>query len=240
MEPQHPTTGDNQTNTQAVYNQPVPPAGPPQAGPAQPPQAPQKKHTGLIIGIIVAVVVLLVGGIIGTVVAFRSIQDKATQLVKETAKTTEESESSVQVAANCVTPSDLTAGFDYYPDTGIDSFNGTNYLIGDNVFFLPDSTTYEFPDQDVERFDTLAQFYKNNSKKQFIFELSGSTHEDSTSDAGAVLAAQRVEKVKQELVSRGVPADRFITAAARTDADSEASRNVGLVLMKSGSCAMVE
>ena len=235
MEPQHPTTDDNQTDTQ-----PVPPAGPPQAGPTQPPQAPRKKHTGLIIGIVIAVVVLLAGGIIGTVVALRGIQDKATQLVKETAKTTEESESSVQVAANCVTPSDLTAGFDYYPDMGIDSFNGTNYLIGNNVFFLPDSTTYEFPDQDVERFDTLAQFYKNNSKKQFIFELSGSTHEDSTSDAGAVLAAQRVEKVKQELVSRGVPADRFITAAARTDADSEASRNVGLVLMKSGSCAMVE
>ncbi len=235
MEPQHPTTDDNQTDTQ-----PVPPAGPPQAGPTQPPQAPRKKHTGLIIGIVIAVVVLLAGGIIGTVVALRGIQDKATQLVKETAKTTEESESSVQVAANCVTPSDLTAGFDYYPDMSIDSFNGTNYLIGDNVFFLPDSTTYEFPDQDVERFDTLAQFYKNNSKKQFIFELSGSTHEDSTSDAGAVLAAQRVEKVKQELVSRGVPADRFITAAARTDADSEASRNVGLVLMNSGSCAMVE
>ena len=235
MEPQHPTTDDNQTDMQ-----PVPPAGPPQAGPTQPQQAPRKKHTGLIIGIVIAVVVLLAGGIIGTVVALRGIQDKATQLVKETAKTTEESESSVQVAANCVTPSDLTAGFDYYPDMGIDSFNGTNYLIGNNVFFLPDSTTYEYPDQDVERFDTLAQFYKNNSKKQFIFELSGSTHEDSTSDAGAVLAAQRVEKVKQELVSRGVPADRFITAAARTDADSEASRNVGLVLMKSGSCAMVE
>lgn len=248
MEPQHPTTGDNQTNTQAVYNQPVPPAGPPQAGPAQPPQAPQKKHTGLIIGIIVAVVVLLVGGIIGTVVAFRSIQSKATQLVKERessaskekANTTEQNESTMQVAAHCIAPSDLTAGLDYYPDMGIDSFNGTNYLIADNVFFLPDSTAYEFPDQDVERFDTLAQFYKNNSKKQFVFELSGSTHENSTSDAGAILATQRVEKVKQELVSRGVPVDRFITAEARMDADSEASRNVGITLMKSGSCAIVE
>ena len=112
MEPQHPTTGDNQTNTQAVYYQPVPPAGPPQAGPAQPPQAPQKKHTGLIIGIIVAVVVLLVGGIIGTVVAFRSIQSKATQLVKERessaskekANTTEQNESTMQVAAHCIAP----------------------------------------------------------------------------------------------------------------------------------------
>ena len=32
---------------------------------------------------------------------------------------------------------------------------------------------------------------KNNSKKQFVFELSGSTHEGSTSDAGAALALAR-------------------------------------------------
>lgn len=245
MEPNQPQIQNDQADTQLPSSSPVSPIISPQTAPMQPPH--KKGHAGLIVGIVVAGVVLIGGGV-AAFMAYTTTQSRTRQAAetsqsedaKQSDSAAKEDGPSATIAATCISPDDMTAGFDDYPDTDEDSFNSMNFLVIENIFFLADSAEYEYPDIAAKRLDGLARFYKNNSQKQFMYELSGSTYESSASDAGSVLASERVEKVKQELLSRGVPEDRLSIGEARFSANHESSRNVDITLKKSGNCTVAE
>ncbi len=80
-----------------------------------------------------------------------------------------------------------------------------------DMFFKPDTTN---EDSFTSVYDDWADFAKHNENKQWKFRLQGSTFgSDATQASGKKLANERSEKVKTELVKRGVPADRIVIDA---------------------------
>lgn len=97
--------------------------------------------------------------------------------------------------------------------------NGTTYNVTGNMFFKPDSTT---EDSFTTIYDDWADFAKNNENKQWKFRLEGSTFgSDSGTASSKKLANDRTEKVKSELVKRGVSVDRIIVEAPHDYSDEE-------------------
>lgn len=203
---------------------------------------PQKSNTGLIIGIVAGVVVLL--AVVGLIAAFyMGVFGKATQNSQKNQPTSQNTSTTTTTkstadTSSCVTAADLEKAFKVQTDQK--DFDSMNYLYGTSIFFEADSTADSFPDQVGEEYDKFAQFYKDNSTKQFAIHLTASTYEASTSDAGTKLATERVNKVKDALTSRGVPSDRIVIETPRVSTyDPESTRNVDVSMEKSGSCARV-
>lgn len=86
------------------------------------------------------------------------------------------------------------------------SFNVTS-----KMFFMPDTINEESL---LSVYDDWADFASHNTSKQWKFRLEGSTYgADSGTDGAKNLANARSERVKSQLVSRGVSADRIIIDA---------------------------
>lgn len=112
-------------------------------------------------------------------------------------------------ASTCLTVSDLkTAGISYIDqeslDAGTRSGNGT-YL--GELFFAPDSTNFLSDTVASSELDKFSTVYSTNKNKQFFFMVRGSVRESASTAAGTTLANQRSTKIKDQLVSRGVPAE---------------------------------
>jgi len=112
-------------------------------------------------------------------------------------------------ASSCLTVSDLkTAGISYIDqeslDAGTRSGNGT-YL--GELFFAPDSTNFLSDTAASSELDKFATVFSTNKNKQFFFMVRGSVRESASTTAGATLANERSVKIKNQLVSRGVPED---------------------------------
>lgn len=138
----------------------------------------------------------------------------------------------------CLTDSDvapLTGGEAF----GTDLFEGGRKYVGDTFFFNPDSTEYDFGDVTNDRIQKVADWYKNNSTKKFTINLKGKVYESSTTQQGLKLSNQRAEKIKSDLVSRGVSADVIVIdepqKSSATYGDGS-ERNVDLSILSPATC----
>lgn len=79
------------------------------------------------------------------------------------------------------------------------------------AYFGPDSTEYNLklmPRNKLVGADAYA-LYQETIDKEYQFTITASTSEASASESGQQLAAARAEKVKGELVARGIPVERI-------------------------------
>lgn len=101
---------------------------------------------------------------------------------------------------------EISVTYDTTYDPEKHTFNRT-----DSMFFRPDSTN---EDSFTSIYDDWTDFAKRTQDKQWKFRLQGSTFgSDSAAASSKKLANDRSEKVKAELVKRGVPAERIIIEA---------------------------
>ncbi|MGB4759341.1 MAG: hypothetical protein WBP26_04790 [Candidatus Saccharimonadales bacterium] len=122
---------------------------------------------------------------------------------------------STKTASACLSQNDYKwMNYDKKPDSvtydaTYDPSKFTNNKIA-VMFFQPDSTKEEtFTDV----YDDWAEFAEKNSDKQWVFRLEGSTYgSDSGTDGAKKLANERSQKVKDQLMQRGVPASRIVIA----------------------------
>lgn len=200
---------------------------------------PQKSHLGLIIGIIIGIFVLIaLAGVVYGVV--NSANNKAKQLAAEQQETKNDQisngKNSTTPKTGCVNANDLRDYFDLNVTTS--DLEDTTYLNGMTIFFEADSSSvYSFPEQVPKDYDEFANFYTIYGAKTFNYHLRASTYESTTSNTGQKIAEERANKVKNELISRGVPADRIIIEEPTVSTyDPEAMRNVALDLRNSNAC----
>lgn len=140
--------------------------------------------------------------------------DRNTQTTPSTQEsTTGGTQTSTAAALACLTNSDYkwfsydkgepSVIYDTTYDPAKFTFNATGYM-----FFKPDTTD---EDSYTTIYDDWADFAKHNADKQWKFRLEGSTYgPDAGTAASKQLASARSQKVKAQLVSRGVPEDRII------------------------------
>ena len=113
--------------------------------------------------------------------------------------------------ANCLRPNDYLAVRD---KDSLPEYYGADIeatTVGETIFFKPNSTDYEYPDQ-IAIFDKYAAFYKKNKEKSWTFEIQGQVKDVANSGNSAdnnKLANDRAQKVKTELVSRGFDGGRI-------------------------------
>ena len=139
----------------------------------------------------------------------------------------------------CLVDSDLNSLFPFNEAIGSDLYEGGRMYNVETYFFQPDSTTYQYKEITEESLQEIADFYGNNKTKQFTINLSGKVYENGTTDSGLALSNQRAQKIKDELVARGVSSSLIII-----DAPQEASatygdgseRNVDLIVTSPASC----
>lgn len=84
----------------------------------------------------------------------------------------------------------------------------------DTIFFKADSLDYQYPDVIKPHYTKVADFVKV-TKKPFSITLSGSVYKDYNTQAGRDFAQKRSEKVKNELISAGVPASLIIVGSPK-------------------------
>lgn len=138
----------------------------------------------------------------------------------------------------CLTDSDvapLTGGTAY----GTDLFEGGRTYVGDTYFFQPDSTTYTYPDQTAKYTQQVADWFANNKTKNFTIRLSGKVHESGTTQSGITLSNQRAQKIKDELVSKGVTASMIVIDPPQESSatyNDGSERNVDLSLLSPKGC----
>ncbi len=79
------------------------------------------------------------------------------------------------------------------------------YAFSQGVFFKPDTIVYEFPDQLDTTLTPIVNSYNKFKDRKFKISVSGSVRQgDNKSQA---LAKARAQKVVDELVKRGIPAN---------------------------------
>lgn len=142
-------------------------------------------------------------------------------LVPGTSSSTDTTSSSTQTTPSqprtstlaCLTQDDYKyMNYDKQPssvtfDTTYDPSNYTNNHIND-MFFEPDSLKEA---SFTSFYDDWTDFASHASTKQWKFRLEGSTYgSDASAATSKKLANDRASKVKSELMSRGVPADRIV------------------------------
>lgn len=213
-----------------------------------------KKSTKIIIASVVAAVVLL-PAIVLTVIAlvgYQGIQDRAGQeQVQSTKETDSKSRGSDELAdsssstsprdpSRCVVFNDI--GKDTLDSMGLwdneEEFNSleSDHIYTDTIFFNPDSVSYQYPDITGESMDKIARFSKKTQNKDFIIKIKGSTFGEQPSDGATALASQRSVMVKNELISRGVPADKIVVQEPETSIYEETARNAYINILHSGVC----
>lgn len=132
----------------------------------------------------------------------------------------------------CLTPDDATYFGSYRPD---DVFA---FFVSDNVFFTADSTNYQYPNSISGKYAKFGQFASAASNAGYTIELVGATKEASVTNQGALLANQRAEKVKTELIAVGVPSERIIIVnnPSYTQPDGDWARNVTIKIIADSNC----
>jgi hypothetical protein len=118
-------------------------------------------------------------------------------------------------ASNCLTQNDFLTIYKSRTSGDIQSVpydyskSGNPWV--DGVKFLPDSFDYNelYPGRSDELFTNFANFYKQNSSKQFTFHLQGGVATVNVA-ADKDFANKRAQKVKDALVAKGVPAARIV------------------------------
>lgn len=194
---------------------------------------PSKSRVGLVVAIILSSLVLI--GLIG--LAYTMIVNNSTNRttrLPSDQQTTQKTNGSESTTA-CVTVGDLKDFFDVeIPAVNLEE---STYLNGITVFFEADSSVYSYADQTLEHYDKYAGFYTTYNKKNFNYYLRASTYESAASETGQKVAQERADKVKSELVSRGVPAERIIIDESTVSTyDPESMRNVSIDLRNSETC----
>ncbi|MBL8122079.1 hypothetical protein JNM87_05005 [Candidatus Saccharibacteria bacterium] len=108
----------------------------------------------------------------------------------------------------------------------------------DNVFFMADSTDYEYASLMDEWYTKYRAFYQQNKSKQFTIEITGSVNSATPATA---LASSRAEKIKSELVAKsGVDASRFRINPPENSVlnDERVARNVQVDIVSADSCKL--
>ncbi len=140
--------------------------------------------------------------------------------------TTPTSTPQTPAVVGCLTPSDLKSeGF-----TGIDSL-ATNQTI-ESFYFKPDSSAYDDIGLANSAIDDIVGLNSKFSSKQFTLTLRGSVNQDSPSADGDKLSSDRANKVKADLIAKGVTASRIIIDQPTygTMGNQEAYRTVTLFI----------
>jgi outer membrane protein OmpA-like peptidoglycan-associated protein len=134
--------------------------------------------------------------------------------------------------ASCLTLSDLKS-LSY---TGIDSLATKQTL--ESFYFLADSTAYESASLSSSSLKSVAKLYSTFSAKTFSLSVRGAVNEATASAGGSQLATDRANKVKADLVSLGVPADRITIDApeAGTMDNQTVYRTVTLFVFAPSDC----
>ena len=126
----------------------------------------------------------------------------------------------------CLTTSDLqTEGF-----TGIDSL-ATNQTIK-SFYFKADSSAYDDDGLASFAIKDIASLSSKFSSKQFTLTLRGSVNQDNQSADGDKLSSDRANKVKNDLIAKGVAASRIVIDQPTygTMSNQEAYRTVTLFI----------
>lgn len=112
-------------------------------------------------------------------------------------------------------------------------------FLDDFYFFKPDSTAYDNPDNAAQDIQEVADFYAAHKSKNFTIHLAGQVYENDVTQSGTLLSNQRAEKIKNELVAKGVDADRILVDAPDKpntyDPDGSA-RSVELTIQAINAC----
>lgn len=143
---------------------------------------------------------------------------------------------------NCLTTEDYRklASDDWYGE----SFDPKSDFYGFSATFQQDTDSYETePLQEYqETISKLVEFYNDNKEKPMLFTISASyeTVEDLL-QSKETLIKKRVEKVKSELVSKGIPNDMIRTAIETysmgpEDARPDNSDSVSISLTSAATC----
>lgn len=151
------------------------------------------------------------------------------------------SSSSQETMSGCLTRAEAAeTGYDSGEVTG--TFDAGGYIIGDTMFFEADSTEYTYPDQAIEKMNSLAKWGAKYSSKKWTLTIQGRVNETSLSSVGQQLAKQRADKVKTYLTDKGIPADKIKTdvEVASSSSAPDVERNVGLVVNGDSSCSSTQ
>jgi outer membrane protein OmpA-like peptidoglycan-associated protein len=135
--------------------------------------------------------------------------------------------------SSCLTASDLKSnGITYIEDESL----GEKTFFGD-LFFNADSTNYRSDSIAAQELGKAANLYKNTSDKDYGFSVQGSVYQAASTSGGVQLAKERSQKVKDQLVSLGVSADKVTVLEPTNGAyDAEAARNITLFLTVPSTC----
>lgn len=221
----------------------------------QPPSNNSKVWLWVLLGVIGVIIIVVV---VFLIIHFSKPQSTSKKDAKtetsqnkesESDKENEESDeadkvkdSEANLPANCLTSKDLAnAGYaelDLYHD-------GESGLVSiEHMFFLPDSTEYKYTIIADKYLQQVADIYLQNKNKSFTLTISGKVHESTTSEVGRKLANDRANKVKNDLVAKGVPADIINigepTNATSGSSDSTSDRNVSIYIKPSDECRAAE
>lgn len=132
--------------------------------------------------------------------------------------------------SNCLTVDDLKSN----GVTFIDTLGEKTYF--SDLFFNADSTTYRSDSIAATELGKVADLYKKTSSKNYGFAVQGSVYESASTSSGVQLAKSRSQKVKDQLVSLGIPADKITVMEPTNGAfDAEATRNI-TVFLTTSSC----
>lgn len=224
---------------------PTPPSTPPPApqpplpGPEVPgePTPPKKSYKGLIIGLVVGGILLLVLLGVGAAVAFTalsSLQKRVTvpgqdhmgsKMMTDTKKS----------SSTCLAVSDYEKTYPIFAKNTTELWQDNEV---DTVFFIADSTDYQYPEITDEKLATAADFIQQNASKKFTVHIKGSVNGDNGQAGGGVLSTQRAEKVRDGLVAKGADASKLVVdppavydqGANPSEFYQSVFRNVGIIV----------
>ncbi|MGB4762689.1 MAG: hypothetical protein WBP12_05045 [Candidatus Saccharimonas sp.] len=235
---------------------PIPPNTPPNLPtPPPPPETPQsplsgpatpgtttKSNKNLVIGIIVGggiLALVLVGGLL-FVLVFIVQPTLKKQAEKQSATQSKTANSDTSLSAKkadttCLALSDYANSYPIFAKVGVDLYQDNEV---DIIFFLADSTEYEYPGVVEDKFTAAANFIKQNASKRFTIHLKGSVNGNNGQAGGGALSTQRAEKVRDALVARGADASKIIIDPPAVYDQGEnpnefyqsAFRNVGIIV----------
>lgn len=119
----------------------------------------------------------------------------------------------------CVTEADLkAAGISIDNNSFRYARNGMYTFM--EFYFSPDSSEYKYPAAMPTHLDKIAAFYAGNASKGVKLVLEGRTREATQSETGKQLGIARANKVKADLMARGIPASVLTVNPPRYSAES--------------------
>ena len=235
-----------------MQQQPEIPSTPPVTPPPNPefPQnyPPKKSKLWLWVTLAIVGVLATIGIVVAIVLASnKTTPSKDTNISRKEATKPKDEKKSVDKKQNlaksnskCLTSADFRkAGYSHMKE-GLFVLNDGKYNL-ENIFFNADSSQYTYEGVTIDKLGKLGSLYKSNSQKEFSIELVGQTYESSKTSAGSKLAFERADKVKQGLVSQGIPENKIIISdpkiANHDGSDDTADRNVTIYLVVPQECS---